>query len=73
MTTRKLCNLFREADGYFNDENVDTQKFNEHSDIKSYCSSGGCKTNEDHINALTLYIHTEFKNSIRKQSEYNKY
>ncbi|SCL85052.1 CIR protein [Plasmodium chabaudi chabaudi] len=73
MTTKQMCNLFREADGYFNDENVDTQKFNKNTKIKRYCSSNGCKTNEDHINALTLYIHMEFKNLIKKKSEYNKY
>ncbi|SCL90103.1 Plasmodium variant antigen protein Cir/Yir/Bir, putative, partial [Plasmodium chabaudi adami] len=73
MTTRQLCNLFREADGYFNDENVDMQKFNNHSTIKGYCRNGGCKNNEERINALAVYIHMEFKNLIKKKSEYNKY
>ncbi|SCL85987.1 CIR protein, partial [Plasmodium chabaudi chabaudi] len=73
MTTRKLCNLFREADGYFNDENVDTEKINKNTKIKGYCRNGGCKKNEERINALALYIHMEFKSLIRKKSEYNKY
>ncbi|SCL91808.1 Plasmodium variant antigen protein Cir/Yir/Bir, putative, partial [Plasmodium chabaudi adami] len=73
MTTKQICNLFREADGYFNDENVDTEKFNKNTKIKEYCSRNGCKTNENHINALASYIHMEFKSLIRKKSEYNKY
>ncbi|SCL91064.1 Plasmodium variant antigen protein Cir/Yir/Bir, putative, partial [Plasmodium chabaudi chabaudi] len=73
MTTKQMCNLFREADGYFNDENVDTEKFNKNTKIKGYCRNGGCKKNEERINALALYIHMEFKNLIRKKSEYNKY
>ncbi|CAD2084754.1 CIR protein PIR protein, partial [Plasmodium vinckei brucechwatti] len=74
MSKRKLmCNLFREADGYFNDENVDTQKFNKHSIIKGYCSNGGCKTNEDRINALGAYIFKKLKDSITRIPQHNNY
>ncbi|SCL89171.1 CIR protein, partial [Plasmodium chabaudi adami] len=67
-----MCEFLIEADSYFNGKDVDTQKINKHLTIKSYCSNGGCKTNEDHINALTTYIFKEFKNSIKKV-EYNDY
>ncbi|SCL87514.1 CIR protein, partial [Plasmodium chabaudi adami] len=73
MDTEKMCKLFREADSYFNGKDVDTQKFNKHSTIKSYCrDDGGCKTNEERINALAEYIIMDFKRSIN-QNDYNKY
>ncbi|KEG00194.1 hypothetical protein YYE_04950, partial [Plasmodium vinckei vinckei] len=67
------CKLLLEGDSYFNDENVDTKKINEKPTIKGYCSSDVCKTNEDGINALAAYIHSEFKNLIKRQSQYNDY
>ncbi|SCL85977.1 Plasmodium variant antigen protein Cir/Yir/Bir, putative, partial [Plasmodium chabaudi adami] len=66
------CKLFLEGDGYFNNENVDTQKINKDLIIKSYCSNGDCKTNGDGISALTAYIFNQFKRSI-EANEYNKY
>ncbi|SCL86686.1 Plasmodium variant antigen protein Cir/Yir/Bir, putative [Plasmodium chabaudi adami] len=72
MNHEILCGLLLEGDSYFNDENVDTQKFNKHTTIKSYCRNGGCKTNEEHINALAAYIIMLFKSSI-KNDEYSKY
>ncbi|VTZ67873.1 CIR protein [Plasmodium chabaudi chabaudi] len=73
MDTEKMCKLFREADSYFNGKDVDTTKFNEHKTIKSYCrDDGGCKTNEERINALIAYIIMDFKRSIEK-NEYNDY
>ncbi|SCL84759.1 CIR protein [Plasmodium chabaudi chabaudi] len=70
---KQLCNLFREADGYFNGKDVDTKKFNKPSTIKGYCRNGGCKTNEERINALTLYIFMKFKTSIKIKHRYNNY
>ncbi|SCL83491.1 Plasmodium variant antigen protein Cir/Yir/Bir, putative, partial [Plasmodium chabaudi chabaudi] len=73
MDTEKMCKLFREADSYFNGKDVDTTKFNEHKTIKSYCrDDGGCKTNEERINALIEYIIMDFKRSTN-QHDYNKY
>ncbi|SCL85634.1 CIR protein, partial [Plasmodium chabaudi adami] len=67
------CGLLIEADGYFNDENVDTTKINDKLTIKSYCrDDGGCKTNEAGINALAAYIFKLFKDSINSD-EYNDY
>ncbi|VTZ68591.1 CIR protein [Plasmodium chabaudi chabaudi] len=73
MDSKKMCNLFREADGYFNDENVDTKKINKNTKIKGYCSNNGCKTNEDYINALSAYIYKEFKNLIKRNQKHNDY
>ncbi|SCL88650.1 Plasmodium variant antigen protein Cir/Yir/Bir, putative, partial [Plasmodium chabaudi adami] len=70
---KRMCNLLLEGDSYFNDENVDTQKFNKHSTIKAYCRNGGCKTNEERINALNAHIFRTFKDSIKVQSKYNHY
>ncbi|SCL99218.1 Plasmodium variant antigen protein Cir/Yir/Bir, putative [Plasmodium chabaudi adami] len=67
-----LCGLLIEADGYFNGKDVDAQKINDEPDIKSYCRNGGCKTNEEHINALIAYIFKLFKESINSD-EYNDY
>ncbi|SCL84546.1 CIR protein, partial [Plasmodium chabaudi adami] len=58
---------------YFNDENVDTQKFNKHITIKSYCHNDDCKTNEERINALTTHIFKEFKDSLSRKTKYNDY
>ncbi|KEG00192.1 hypothetical protein YYE_04961 [Plasmodium vinckei vinckei] len=69
---QKLCKLLLEGDSYFKDENVDTTKINKEKSIKSYCSNDDCKTNEERINALTVYIYMKFKNSIKKL-EYNDY
>ncbi|SCL91801.1 Plasmodium variant antigen protein Cir/Yir/Bir, putative, partial [Plasmodium chabaudi chabaudi] len=66
------CEFLIEADGYFNDKNVDTEEINKHLTIKGYCYNDGCKTNEDSINALTTYIFKEFKKSI-KNDKYNEY
>ncbi|SCL99874.1 Plasmodium variant antigen protein Cir/Yir/Bir, putative, partial [Plasmodium chabaudi adami] len=70
---KRMCNLLLEGDSYFNDENVYTQKFNKHSIIKAYCRNGGCKTNEERINALTAYIFKTFKDSIVIKQKYNHY
>ncbi|SCL84861.1 CIR protein, partial [Plasmodium chabaudi adami] len=70
---KQMCKLLLEGDSYFNDENVDTQKINEDVIIKSYCRNGGCKTNEEHINALAAYIFMKFKDSIKRKSKYNDY
>ncbi|KEG00233.1 hypothetical protein YYE_04922 [Plasmodium vinckei vinckei] len=70
--TLKMCKLFREADSYFKGKDVNTNEINKNTKVKGYCSSDGCKTNEDRINALTVYIYMEFKNSIRA-TDYNKY
>ncbi|SCL82968.1 CIR protein [Plasmodium chabaudi chabaudi] len=70
---KQLCKLLLEGDSYFNDENVDTQKFNKHSTIKAYCRNGGCKTNEERINALNAYIFKTFKDSIKVKQRYNDY
>ncbi|SCL85282.1 CIR protein, partial [Plasmodium chabaudi chabaudi] len=73
MDPQKMCKLFREADSYFNGKDVDTTKINKYSTIKSYCrDDGGCKTNEERINALAEYIIMDFKRSIEK-NEYNDY
>ncbi|VTZ69952.1 CIR protein [Plasmodium chabaudi chabaudi] len=68
-----MCNLLLEGDSYFNDENVDTPKFNKHSIIKAYCLNNDCKTNEERINALAIYIFKKFKDSIKRQSKHNDY
>ncbi|SCM13547.1 Plasmodium variant antigen protein Cir/Yir/Bir, putative, partial [Plasmodium chabaudi adami] len=68
-----MCKLLLEGDSYFSDENINTQKFNKHSTIKSYCRNGGCKTNEERINALNAYIFMEFKRSIVIKQKYNDY
>ncbi|SCL84187.1 CIR protein, partial [Plasmodium chabaudi chabaudi] len=73
MTTKKLCEFLIEADGYFNGKDIDMKEINKNTKIIGYCSNGGCKKNEEHINALTLYIYMGFKNSMKRQSEYNKY
>ncbi|SCL94373.1 Plasmodium variant antigen protein Cir/Yir/Bir, putative, partial [Plasmodium chabaudi adami] len=67
-----MCEFLIEADGYFNDKNVDTEEINKHLTIKGYCYNDDCKTNEDSINALTTYIFKEFKKSI-KNDKYNEY
>ncbi|KEG00572.1 hypothetical protein YYE_04756, partial [Plasmodium vinckei vinckei] len=67
-----MCKLLLEGDSYFKGKDVDTTKINNNTKVKSYCSSDGCKTNEERINALTVYIYMKFKNSIRK-TNYNKY
>ncbi|SCM01238.1 CIR protein, partial [Plasmodium chabaudi adami] len=69
----QVCKLLLEGDSYFNGKDVDTQKFNKHSIIKAYCRNGGCKKNEERINALTAYIFKTFKDSIKSQSKYNDY
>ncbi|VEV56202.1 PIR protein CIR protein [Plasmodium vinckei vinckei] len=61
------------GDSYFNDENVDTTKIKKDPVIKGYCRDGGCKTNEDYINALIAYIIMKFKDTIRINSRYNDY
>ncbi|VEV57117.1 CIR protein PIR protein [Plasmodium vinckei vinckei] len=73
MDPKKMCELFREADSYFNGKDVDTTKISEHKTIKGYCNNGGCKTNEDGINAVAKYIIIKFKSSIKKDDEYNHY
>ncbi|VEV54908.1 CIR protein PIR protein [Plasmodium vinckei vinckei] len=70
--TVKMCKLLLEADSYFKGKDVNTQKINEKSTIKGYCSSDSCKTNEERINALTVYIYMEFKKLIRI-TDYNTY
>ncbi|SCL96527.1 Plasmodium variant antigen protein Cir/Yir/Bir, putative, partial [Plasmodium chabaudi adami] len=70
---KQLCKLLLEGDSYFNDENVDMQKFNKESIIKAYCRNGGCKTNEERINALNAYIFMKFKTSIRRKTMFNDY
>ncbi|VEV54550.1 CIR protein PIR protein [Plasmodium vinckei vinckei] len=69
---QELCELFREADSYFNGKDVDTNEINKNTKVKGYCSSDGCKTNEDGINAVAKYIIIKFKRSI-KTEEYNDY
>ncbi|SCL84853.1 Plasmodium variant antigen protein Cir/Yir/Bir, putative, partial [Plasmodium chabaudi chabaudi] len=70
---KRMCEFLIEADGYFNGKDVDMKEINKNKKIKGYCSNNGCKTNEDHINALALYIFKEFKNSIKRQTKYNDY
>ncbi|VEV57594.1 PIR protein CIR protein [Plasmodium vinckei vinckei] len=70
--TLKMCEFLIKGDSYFKGKNVDTTKINKEISIKSYCSNDDCKTNEERINALTVYIYMKFKNSIRK-TNYNKY
>ncbi|VEV54546.1 PIR protein CIR protein [Plasmodium vinckei vinckei] len=70
--TLKMCEFLIKGDSYFKGKNVDTTKINKEISIKSYCSNDDCKTNEERINALTVYIYMEFKKSIRK-TYYNKY
>ncbi|SCM00429.1 Plasmodium variant antigen protein Cir/Yir/Bir, putative, partial [Plasmodium chabaudi adami] len=67
------CGLLIEADSYFNGKDVNTKKVNEDITIKGYCRNGDCKTNEAGINALTAYTFKKFKDSISRNSEYNKY
>ncbi|KEG00237.1 hypothetical protein YYE_04905 [Plasmodium vinckei vinckei] len=66
------CKLLLEADRYFKGKDVNTNEINKHPTIKGYCYNGGCKTNEDVINALAAYIIMSFKRSIKKD-EYNNY
>ncbi|VEV55113.1 CIR protein PIR protein [Plasmodium vinckei vinckei] len=73
MNTKKMCKLLLEGDNYFKDENVDTQKFNKNEKIKGYCSSNGCKTNEDRIHAVAKYIIMNFKMLIIRKTQYNNY
>ncbi|SCL85476.1 hypothetical protein PCHAJ_000501600, partial [Plasmodium chabaudi chabaudi] len=73
MDPPKMCEFFINADKYFDGNKVDTTKINEHKTIKSYCrDDGGCKTNEERINALAAHIIMEFKRLI-KTNEYSHY
>ncbi|VEV56200.1 CIR protein PIR protein [Plasmodium vinckei vinckei] len=73
MDTKKMCKLFHEADSYFNGKDVNTQKINNEVTIKGYCNNGGCKTNEDGINALAAYIYMKFKGLIIIKTQHNNY
>ncbi|SCL94809.1 Plasmodium variant antigen protein Cir/Yir/Bir, putative, partial [Plasmodium chabaudi adami] len=70
---KQVCKLLLEGDSYFNGKDVNTNEFNKHSTIKSYCRGDDCKTNEERINALTIYIFKEFKDSSSRKSKYNDY
>ncbi|VEV55114.1 CIR protein PIR protein [Plasmodium vinckei vinckei] len=67
-----MCEFIIKGDSYFKGKNVDTTKINKEISIKSYCSNDDCKTNEERINALSVYIYMEFKNLL-KGDDYNKY
>ncbi|VEV56198.1 CIR protein PIR protein [Plasmodium vinckei vinckei] len=67
-----MCEFIIKGDSYFKGKNVDTTKINKEISIKSYCSNDDCKTNEERINALAVYIYMEFKNLL-KGDDYNKY
>ncbi|SCL99158.1 Plasmodium variant antigen protein Cir/Yir/Bir, putative, partial [Plasmodium chabaudi adami] len=67
------CGLLFEGDSYFNGKDVNTNEINKNTSIKSYCPNDDCKTNEAGINALAAYIFMEFKESISRKAEYNKY
>ncbi|VEV56670.1 PIR protein CIR protein [Plasmodium vinckei vinckei] len=71
--TLKMCKLLLKGDSYFNDENVDTEEIKKNAKLKGYCSSNGCKTNEDGINAVFKYIYMEFKESIPRVTQHNHY
>ncbi|SCL86042.1 CIR protein, partial [Plasmodium chabaudi adami] len=74
MSMRKrVCKLLLEGDSYFNGKDVNTNEFNKHSTIKAYCRNDDCKTNEERINALTVYIFKEFKGKISRKTKYNDY
>ncbi|SCL93046.1 Plasmodium variant antigen protein Cir/Yir/Bir, putative, partial [Plasmodium chabaudi chabaudi] len=68
-----MCKLLLKGDSYFNGKNVNTEKINEDPTIKGFCRNGGCKTNEEHINALAAYIFKKFKDSIKIKLRYNNY
>ncbi|VTZ66329.1 CIR protein [Plasmodium chabaudi chabaudi] len=69
----EMCKLLLEGDSYFNGKDLDTNEIIKKTSIKGYCRNDRCKKNEARINALTLYIHMEFKNLIKKKSEYSNY
>ncbi|VEV57596.1 CIR protein PIR protein [Plasmodium vinckei vinckei] len=72
MESEVLCGFLNIADSYFIGKDVDTDRINDEPAIKNYCYNGGCKTNGERINALTIYILMLFRKSIDKDN-YNDY
>ncbi|CAD2092891.1 PIR protein CIR protein [Plasmodium vinckei brucechwatti] len=70
---RQLCNLLLEGDSYFAGNNVDMKKINKNTNIKAYCHNDECKTKENGINAVIVYIFKKFKNSILRTTHHNNY
>ncbi|CAD2099639.1 PIR protein CIR protein [Plasmodium vinckei lentum] len=59
----KVCDFFREVDGYFNSGTVNAVKFRNFTQCHSYCPRQNnskkykCTTNNERINALGSYLH----------------
>ncbi|VTZ66917.1 CIR protein [Plasmodium chabaudi chabaudi] len=65
------CTLIREVDAYFNNENVNEEKFNKNTSLGYRCPYEGrklrpCKNNCERINALGGYLYLKLRDAANK-------
>ncbi|SCL92729.1 Plasmodium variant antigen protein Cir/Yir/Bir/Plasmodium vivax Vir protein, putative [Plasmodium chabaudi adami] len=56
MSDEQLCELFLDADNFFDGKIVKTNKIVNSSSFQQYCPNWKCKTNKDKIGALSTYL-----------------
>ncbi|SCM17254.1 BIR protein [Plasmodium berghei] len=70
MDEKGMCELFLEADKFFNGKYVILNKINRSSSYKQYCPNNrACSSNREGVGALGGHLFTELQNNENKYSE----